>query len=74
MSDVVKSYDGDQYGKVMNELSDLASYANNDEMRAVAYAVIREDGRVEMKAYVDDADKSELRAAVIALSAALAET
>lgn len=50
----------------------LASAADDNAIKAIAYAVIDNKGHVTLMAYVPD-DKSELRAAVIELAAALAD-
>lgn len=43
-------------------------------IKAVAFATVDDKGAVTTKFFVVDADKSELRAAVIELAAALAES
>lgn len=50
----------------------LMEAADDGAIKAVAYAVIDNKGHITLMAYVPD-DKSELRAAVIELAAALAE-
>lgn len=70
VSDVVKPFTESDAGDIMAYVDSMVDDA---DVIAVAIAAIRSDGRVIMKAYVNPAQRSELRGVVLALGAELAE-
>lgn len=72
MTEIVKPYAGDEYGKTAARLSEIAGECDIGEVQAIAVIVLRADKPFELHAWADEVDRSKLRGAAMELAAALA--